>query len=54
VFAGRSFSWGALGIEVAASGLTHKAVTSDGLVSEDIPLFRLGVAGEFGVWSSKQ
>jgi hypothetical protein len=53
VFVGRGFTWGALGIEVAASGLRHQAVTSDGLVSEDIPLLRLGVAGEFGVWTSK-
>jgi hypothetical protein len=53
VFVGRGFSWGALGVEVAASGLRHKAVTSDGLVSEDIPLLRLGVAGEFGLWTSK-
>lgn len=53
VFAGRDFAWGALGVEVAASALQHRAVTSDGLVEEDIPLLRLGVAGEFDVWSSK-
>lgn len=53
VFAGRELSWGAIGVEVAASGLRHRAVTSDGLASEDIPLFRLGVAGEFGLWTSK-
>jgi hypothetical protein len=52
-FAGRSFSWGAIGVEVAASGLRDKAVTRDGLVSEDIPLLRLGVAAEFDIWSSK-
>ena len=54
VFAGRAFGWGALGVEVAASGLQHKAVTSDGLVEEDIPLLRLGFAGELGVWSSRK
>jgi hypothetical protein len=53
-FAGYGFSWGTLGIELAGSGLRDKAVTSDGLVREDIPSFRLGVAGEFGVWSSKR
>ena len=52
VFAGRGFAWGALGIELAASGLQHDAVTSDGLVTEDIPQVRLGFAGELGVWSS--
>ena len=54
VFAGRGFSWGAIGVEVAASGLRHRAVTSDGLASEDSPLLRLGVAGEFGLWTSKE
>jgi hypothetical protein len=53
VFVGRGFSWGAVGVEIAASGLRHRAVTSDGLAAEDIPLLRLGVAGEFGVWTSK-
>jgi hypothetical protein len=53
VFAGRGFAWGALGIELAASGLQHDAVTSDGLVTEDIPQLRLGFAGELGVWSSR-
>jgi hypothetical protein len=53
VFVGRGFAWGALGVEVAVSGLRHEAVTSDGRVSEDIPLLRLGVAGEFGLWTSK-
>jgi hypothetical protein len=47
-FAGRRFGWGAIGVEVAASGLRHKAVTRDGLVSEDIPLLRLGLAIELG------
>lgn len=54
VFGGRAFGWGTLGIEIAASGLRHKAVTRDGLVSEDIPLFRLGFAGELGLGSWKQ
>ena len=53
VFAGRGFSWGALGVEVAVSGLRHRAVTRDGLVEEDIPLLRLGFAGELGLWSTK-
>jgi len=53
VFAGRRFGWGALGVEVAASALRDRAVTRDGLVSEDIPLFRLGLAGELGVVSGK-
>jgi hypothetical protein len=53
VFAGRALSWGAIGLEVAATGLQHKAVTRDGLVSEDIPLLRIGLAAEIGVGSQK-
>jgi len=53
VFAGRAVGWGAVGVEVAASGLRDKAVTRDGLVSEDIPLFRVGLAGELGVVSRR-
>lgn len=53
VYAGRVVSWGSIGVEVAASGLRHKAVTTDGMVSEDIPLFRLGLAGELGVASKR-
>jgi hypothetical protein len=48
-FAGRRFAWGALGVEVAATALQHRAVTRDGLVSEDIPLLRVGIAGTFGL-----
>jgi len=53
VFAGRAVGWGTVGVEVAASGLRDKAVTRDGLVSEDIPLFRVGLAGELGVVSRR-
>lgn len=53
VFAGRAVGWGVVGVEVAASGLRDKAVTRDGLVSEDIPLFRVGLAGELGVVSRR-
>jgi hypothetical protein len=53
VFGGRALGWGTVGIELAASGLRHKAVTRDGLVSEEIPLFRLGFAGELGLRSWK-
>lgn len=49
VFGGRRFAWGALGLEVAASALQHRAVTADGLVSEDIPLLRVGFSGVWGV-----
>ena len=52
-FAGRGFSWGSLGLEVAASPLTHRAVTRDHLVSEDIPLLRVGLAGAFELISQK-
>ena len=48
-FVGRRVSWGAIGVEVAATGLRHRAVTRDGLVSEDIPLLRIGVGGMFGI-----
>jgi hypothetical protein len=53
VFGGRTLSWGTVGIEIAATGLRHKAVTRDGLVKEDIPLFRVGLAAELGVASQK-
>jgi len=53
VFAGRPFRWGAIGVEVAASGLRDKAVTRDGLVEEDIPALRVGLAGELGVASTR-
>jgi len=48
-FVGKPMSWGAIGVEVAASGLRHHAVTRDGLVKEDIPLLRIGVGGMFGI-----
>jgi hypothetical protein len=53
VFAGRATSWGALGVEVAATGLRHRAVTRDGLIAEDIPLFRFGISGELRLGSQK-
>lgn len=52
-FAGRGFSWGSLGLEIAASPLRHRAVTRDHLVSEDIPLLRVGLAGSFELVSRK-
>jgi hypothetical protein len=53
VFGGRRLSWGTLGVELAATGLRHKAVTRDGLVSEDVPLLRIGLSGEFGLASGQ-
>jgi hypothetical protein len=53
-FVGYGFSWGALGLELAGTALRDKAVTSDGLIEEDIPSFRLGLAAEFGLWSSNR
>jgi hypothetical protein len=49
VFAGRRWSWGALGCEVAATALRDHAVTADGLVSQDIPLIRVGFSGTFEI-----
>ena len=49
LFGGRNWSWGAAGIEIAATALQHRAVTRDGLVSEDIPLLRIGISGTFGL-----
>jgi hypothetical protein len=54
VFAGRAMGWGALGVEVAATGLRHRAVTGDGLVAEDIPLFRLGISAELRLGTQKR
>jgi hypothetical protein len=48
VFGGHRFGFGTLGVEIAATGLQHRAVTRDGLVSEDIPFLRVGVGGMFG------
>jgi hypothetical protein len=47
-FVGRRLSWGTLGVELAATALRDHAVTRDGLVSEDIPLLRVGLSGTFG------
>ena len=49
VAAGRRFGFGALGLELAATSLKAHATTRDGLVSEDIPLVRLGISGTFDV-----
>jgi hypothetical protein len=49
VFAGHTFGRGALGLEIAGTALQHRAVTRDGLVSEDIPFLRVGVGGTFGL-----
>jgi hypothetical protein len=48
LFGGHTLGRGALGLELAATALQHRAVTSDGLVSEDIPFLRIGVGGMFG------
>ena len=53
VFAGRAMAWGAVGVEVAATGLRHRAVTGDGLIAEDIPLFRFGISAELRLGSKK-
>lgn len=53
VFAGRALSWGALGVELAATGLRDHARTRDGLVSEDIPLLRIGLSAEIGLVSRR-
>ena len=46
-FAGRRWAWGTLGLQIAATTLRDHAVTSDGLVSQDIPLARIGISGTF-------
>ena len=48
-FVGRDFDFGVLGLEVAGTALRARAVTSDGLISEDIPLLRVGLAGMFQI-----
>jgi hypothetical protein len=48
VFGGHTYGWGALGVEIAATALQHRAVTRDGLVSEAIPFLRIGVGGMLG------
>lgn len=52
VAAGRALSWGTIGLELAGTGLRHRAVTGDGLVAEDIPFLRLGFAVEIGLVST--
>jgi hypothetical protein len=49
VFGGRSFRWGALGIELAGSANRDHAVTRDGVVSQSLPFLRFGLSGTFGV-----
>ncbi len=51
LLAGRRWSWGTLGGELAATALRDHAVTRDGLVSQDIPLVRLGISGTFDLYS---
>jgi hypothetical protein len=53
LYAGHAVGWGAIGVELAATGLRDHAVTRDGLVEEDIPVFRLGLAVELGVMSKR-
>ena len=50
LFAGRRWSWGALGVELAAAPIRDRAVTRDGLVSQDIPLARLGFSATFEIY----
>ena len=49
LFGGRAVSFGAIGLEVAGTAQRDHAVTGDGLVSEDIPLVRLGLSGTFQI-----
>lgn len=49
LFGGRAVSFGAIGLEIAGTALRGRAVTRDGLVSEDIPLLRLGFSGTFQI-----
>jgi hypothetical protein len=51
LLAGRRWSWGTLGGELAATALRDHAVTRDGLVSQDIPLVRLGISGTFDLYT---
>ena len=44
-FAGRAVSFGAVGFELAGAAQRDHAVTRDGLVSQAIPMVRLGIAG---------
>ena len=49
VAAGRSWRWGSVGLEVAASGLRHRAATSDGSVDVELAQVRLGLALELAL-----
>jgi hypothetical protein len=49
LFGGRAVSFGAIGLEVAGTAQRGHAVTRDGLVSQDIPLVRLGFSGTFQI-----
>lgn len=49
-FGGRRFSWGSLGVELAASANRDHAVTQEGLVSQSIPFVRLGFSASFGLF----
>ena len=49
LFGGRAVSFGAIGLEVAGTAQRGRVVTRDGLVSEDIPLVRLGLSGTFQI-----
>jgi hypothetical protein len=53
VFGGSTLRWATIGVEIAASALHHTAVTRDGLVSEDIPRIRVGLAARFGLVTRK-
>jgi hypothetical protein len=44
------FGWGTAGLELAATALRHRAVTSDRLTAEPIPWVRFGVAGTLDVF----
>jgi hypothetical protein len=49
LFGGRAVSFGAIGLEVAGTAQRGRVVTRDGLVSQDIPLVRLGLSGTFQI-----
>jgi hypothetical protein len=49
LFGGRAVSFGAIGLEIAGTAQRDHAVTGDGLVSQDIPLVRLGLSGTFQI-----
>jgi hypothetical protein len=50
-FVGRRFGPVTVGLEVAATALRDHAVTRDGLVSQNIPLARVGISATFLLWS---